>query len=74
MKEAWRRAADRYWRRQTVGGARFASAEAMWEWWLSSESMPGQADEQECQLSLDIWGNDESPSRDDAQEHARDKP
>ena len=41
---AWRRASDRLYARQTKGTLRFASADAMWEWWLDRDaSLPDEA-------------------------------
>ncbi len=32
-----RRAADKYWERQTEGGKKFKTADAFWEWWLDRD-------------------------------------
>jgi phosphoadenosine phosphosulfate reductase len=51
-KRQWARAFRLLWemRDSRPGIAKFASLEAMWEWWMSDERMPA-ADE--CQL--DMW-------------------
>jgi len=43
--DAWYRATVRYWNRQTKGGQRFESADALWEWWLDRDRS-SQPDEQ----------------------------
>ena len=41
---AWRRASDRLYARGTKGTKRFASADAMWEWWLDRDAkLPDEA-------------------------------
>lgn len=41
---AWRRASDRLYARETKGTKRFASADAMWEWWLDRDAkLPDEA-------------------------------
>ena len=39
IADAWKRAATRYWERQTPGMKRFSSAEHFWQWWLSREAL-----------------------------------
>ena len=43
--DAWYRATVRYWQRQTKGGVKFESADALWQWWLQRDKS-SIADEQ----------------------------
>jgi len=65
---AWRRVFRAIWERRTatgaewMGSARWADADAMFEWWLSNDSLPARLDEEpeeECQTSMDMWSTPE---------------
>jgi phosphoadenosine phosphosulfate reductase len=46
IAEAWYQACIRYWERHTEGTARWATAEDMWQWWLSRKGEPKVNDAQ----------------------------
>lgn len=47
LAEAWKRACYRYWEKGSEGTKRWASAEAMWQWWLSRKGEP-KVNEAQC--------------------------
>jgi phosphoadenosine phosphosulfate reductase len=45
LSEAWRRAALRYWERQTDGGKKFPDGDSFFQWWLTRK---GHDDKDQC--------------------------
>lgn len=46
IAEAWKRACYRYWQKGTEATKRWATAEDMWQWWLSRTGEPKQNEAQ----------------------------